>query len=313
MDIQFKTERSGTVMEIIPREIIHMDFPPTRAADSPTSYSGPAPYHLNYCGFEPCLPGYRFGPAIRTSYLLHVVFSGKGNYYVGDKVYPVSAGQVFLILPGTTTTYQADYDDPWSYGWIGFSGHQAKEILSQIGFSEDQLVVAVSDTESLRKSIERIMEASCVTYSNELLRTSELLHFLAHLIDTSSEAKTSQHLYPKSTYAQLAMRYLSNNYMRRLHISDVASYIGVDRSYLTKIFREEYHTSPQEFLIHLRMEKAIALLTQTSDSITSIASQIGYPDSLAFSRIFKQRTGQSPSEYRAAAQKPKHPSDKPTP
>ena len=98
------------------------------------------------------------------------------------------------------------------------------------------------------------------------------------------------------------MRYLTNNYTRKLRISNVASYIGIDRSYLTKIFREEYHTSPQEFLVQLRMEKAISLLSQTSESITSIALQIGYPDSLAFSRIFKQRTGQSPSEYRAAVQ-----------
>lgn len=302
MDIQLKTERSATTMEVISREIVYIDFPPANTADSSASYSGPAPYHLNYCGFEPCLPGYRFGPATRTSYLIHVVFSGKGIYYVGDKVYPISAGQVFLITPGTTTTYQADYNDPWSYGWIGFNGYLAKDLLSQIGFSEDQLVISVSDTAPLHTCIENMMKASRITYSNELLRTAELLHFLAHLIETSSEAKTPQHLYPKAIYAQLAMRYLSKNYMRKLRISDVANQIGIDRSYLTKIFREEYHTSPQEFLIKLRMEAAISLLTQTSDTISSIAAQIGYPDALAFSRIFKQRTGQSPSEYRAAAQ-----------
>lgn len=302
MNIKFKTERSGTVMEIISNEIMQVDFPNSDAADSHTFYSGPSPHHVDYCGFEPCPPGYCFGPNTRTSYLIHVVFSGKGTYYAGDKIYPVSAGQAFLILPGAVTTYQADYDDPWSYGWIGFSGYQAKELLSQIGFSEEQLVISVSDTAPLHKCIENIMEASRLTYSNELLRISELLRFLAHLTETSTQAKKPQYLYSKSTYAQLAMRYLTNNYTRKLRISNVASYIGIDRSYLTKIFREEYHTSPQEFLVQLRMEKAISLLSQTSESITSIALQIGYPDSLAFSRIFKQRTGQSPSEYRAAVQ-----------
>ena len=117
-------------------------------------------------------------------------------------------------------------------------------------------------------------------------------------MDHSPNARETQYEYSKTTYAEVAMRYLTSNYPRRIKISDLADYIGVDRSYLTKSFREQYHVSPQEYLISLRMDQAQFLLENTGKSVTDIAAEVGYPDSLAFSKSFKQRFGASPSEYR---------------
>ena len=47
------------------------------------------------------------------------------------------------------------------------------------------------------------------------------------------------------------------------------------------------------------MNKAASLLQETGISIHDVAESVGYEDALAFSRIFKQRLGVSPREYRA--------------
>lgn len=274
-------------------------FPPENSADRENSYDGPSPYHVNYCGFENCQPGYAFGPRSRTSYLIHIILAGKGKYYVNDKVYEISAGQMFLIYPNVTVTYQADVDDPWSYGWIGFSGHNSEMILSQIGFSRDQLVVTVDDIEPMRQRIENIMGTHKLTYANELYRTAEMLCFFAYAIEHSALKKDRSPEYSRSVYAQMAMKYMENNFMNRIKISELADYIGIDRSYLSKSFREEYHISPQEYLIRLRMEKAEYMLVNSVESIAEIALNVGYPDALAFSKLFKQRYGISPTEYRS--------------
>lgn len=270
-------------------------------ADDQESYQGATPYHVNYCGFEHCQPGYKFGPRTRTSYLIHVVMRGKGRFFVGDKMYELSAGQMFLIYPGIITTYQADVEDPWSYSWIGFTGYRIETILSQMGFSEEHLVLSVKDAEPLHDCVLNIMDLHKITYANEMYRTAELLRFFAYIMENGSGNKDDVPEYSKVMYAQIAMQYLDNNYMNRIKISELADYIGIDRSHLTKSFREEYHVSPQEYLIQLRMEKAEHLLEESTAPISAIAASVGYPDALAFSRIFKQRNGVSPTEYRSQA------------
>lgn len=300
MDVKFKKERKSLVMEVISGKPYFQSstFPQEVAADLHNSYLGPSPYHVNYCGYESCYPGYAFGPRSRTSYLMHIIYSGKGKYYVSDQVYEITAGQIFLIYPGITTTYQADAEDPWAYGWVGFSGHRSEAVLSQIGFAPDHLVISVENTEPLHKCILNMMGTHRITYANELYRTAELLRFFAYIADHATGVNRTAPGYSKTVYAQLAMRYLDSNFASNIRIADLADHIGVDRSYLTKSFRDEYQISPQEYLIRLRMEKAEQLLTESTESISVIAAQVGYADALAFSKIFKQRTGSSPSEYR---------------
>ena len=56
--------------------------------------------------------------------------------------------------------------------------------------------------------------------------------------------------------------------------------------------------SPQEYLITIRMRRAADLLTRSNDPIRSISAECGYDDALAFSKVFKSRFGQNPSDYR---------------
>ena len=80
------------------------------------------PINLNYFGSEQCESGYSFGPFVRTSYVLHLVRSGKGKLMKQGNTYEVSCGQAFLIYPGEETVYQADDEEPWNYMWVGFHG-----------------------------------------------------------------------------------------------------------------------------------------------------------------------------------------------
>lgn len=306
MEAQFIQERDSQVMKFVsglPYHL-HSNFPKDGIADIENTYSGSAPYHVNYCGFEACHPGHEFGPHTRTSHLLHVVFSGKGTYHIGEYHYEVTPGQIFYIPPEISTVYRADTEDPWSYGWIGFSGYHAETLLSQMGFSNQRFVVSINNVEPLRNCILKIMGTHKLTYSNQLYRTAELLRFFAYAIERSQNRQENTPSYSKSDYAQVAMRYLASNFMNRIKIAELADHIGIDRSYLTKSFCEEYQISPQEYLIRLRVEKAQQMLVHSTMPVSQVASKVGYDDPLAFSKMFKQRTGSSPTEYRTTHQTP---------
>ena len=85
--------------------------------------------------------------------------------------------------------------------------------------------------------------------------------------------------------------------------NDLADYIGINRSYLTNSFRKIMNMSPQKFLITLRLDKAISLLRETALPIHTISAQVGYDDPLAFSKMFKQNYGISPTSFREAPEK----------
>lgn len=267
-------------------------------ADLDTNYMGSSPYHLTYCGYEQVQPGVQFGPFKRTSYLFHVVIKGKGVFKAGGREYHIHEGQMFFIRPDIETTYRADEKDPWSYGWIGCKGYRMERILEQMGLSSDRPVMDVFNASELFQRILGIMNLNKISMSGEMYRTSELLRFFALILENRELEHSRIKSYSSDTYAQMAMNYLTENYMNRIRISELAGIIGIERSYLSHVFCEEYQKSPQQYLLQLRMEKARELLETTGLPVSEVAARVGYPDALAFSRAFKKEHGQSPSRFR---------------
>ncbi len=96
--------------------------------------------YVNCCGLSQTEGLHSFGPALKPHYLVHYILSGKGRFSIGGKEYPLEAGYGFLITPDELAFYQADESDPWTYVWVGFSGTQAAEYVSNIGLSVRQPV-----------------------------------------------------------------------------------------------------------------------------------------------------------------------------
>ena len=92
---------------------------------------------------------------------------------------------------------------------------------------------------------------------------------------------------------------MQNNYLNPdLKITDVANFVGLNRSYLTHLFKKSLKLSPQEFLLNYRINEATSLLKNTNLSVGTISKCIGYNDQLTFSKVFKKVKGISPKTYR---------------
>jgi len=255
---------------------------------------------LSYCGIEDCDSGFGFGPQRRAEYVIHVVSKGRGIFQSAGKTYRLEKNMAFLISPDITTYYEADSEDPWSYCWVGFNGLKSYECVINSGFTLEKPVINITCEKVLADCISKILDAHQLTYANELKRSSQLMLFLAALIEDHSAA-SPEHVnydYPGSVYVKHAVNYLSLNYAKKIKINDLAKYIGINRSYLTNSFKKAMRISPQQFLVNLRMDKAASLLHNTSLPISSIALQVGYDDPLAFSKIFKLKYKVSPKVFR---------------
>ncbi len=257
--------------------------------------------YLSYCGIEVCDPGHAYGPTERTEFLLHYILDGKGTYTVNGNTYHLGRHQAFLIYPNTTTFYQADTEKPWTYIWIGFSGIKAENCLHFANFRRDQLVNEFHNEQALLDCVNNLLANTQLTYASDLLRESCLLQFLATLIQEKHQTQDSpeNYDYPIQVYVEHAMEFIEHNYANNIKVNDIASYVCINRSHLTKIFKAVLNMSPQQYIINYRLDKACTLLKTTSYPISTIASMVGYEDPLTFSKIFKAFRNESPKSYRS--------------
>ena len=98
--------------------------------------------------------------------------------------------------------------------------------------------------------------------------------------------------------AQNAVKYIEENYMEKLKLSDVADHVYVSQWHLSKILNQHVEKSFSDILNHARIEKAKELLREPSLRIGDIAEKAGFLDMAHFSRVFKKHTGVSANEFR---------------
>lgn len=254
---------------------------------------------LYYCGTEGCKPNHAWGPAVKDHYKFHYIHSGKGILQIGKDTYPLTKGQGFLIWPHTVSYYKADAEDPWTYSWVAFNGLNAESYLRRANLTLDAPVYQCYDEEALQKLFIDMLEASKKEQNRDIHLLNSLYAFLAHLMDETFSA----HSYdrkgkPGDLYIKKAVDFIETNYSRQVSIAEIAEYVGLNRKYFSKLFAGILNTSPQNFLIQFRLNKACELMENPNLSLVEISNSVGYNDPLLFSRIFKKAKGMAPKYYR---------------
>ncbi len=84
-------------------------------------------------------------------------------------------------------------------------------------------------------------------------------------------------------------------------VESLAAIANMSRSAFANRFSAAYGSGPIELLRELRLQRACALLQDSDLPVKRIAQLVGFKSRTAFSRVFEQQIGQSPSEYRLQA------------
>ena len=253
---------------------------------------------FDFCGYEHCCPGHTYGPNIRENFVIHAVMGGRGTLDYKGKKWPVRKGQMFILFPGEEATYYADREDPWYYCWIGFHGPSAPDIVRNIGFTQDHPVLTMYNPSRMESIVRMMLRTGELTLDGQLRRYAGMLQILSDMIENASSEAAGDNTPNVISYAEYAVHYIHNHFGEKLRIQDLAKHIGISRSYLVKLMKQETGLSPQEYLIETRMKRAADMLSRSNDSVRQVAAECGYDDALAFSKAFKNRYGVNPSEYR---------------
>ena len=96
-----------------------------------------------------------------------------------------------------------------------------------------------------------------------------------------------------------AVKYLHAHYLENdFRVAMLAKIAKMSPRYFEMLFFDEFKCTPKEYILTLKMQLARELLQSERYSVTDVAEQLGYGDIYHFSKIFKAKTGYTPSEYK---------------
>jgi len=101
-----------------------------------------------------------------------------------------------------------------------------------------------------------------------------------------------------SPLVQRTLDYIREHLSIKLSVQELADELFVSKSFLGRRFREEVGVPPSQYMDDQLFFSAQWRLLQTQESIAEISEQFGFCDPFYFSRRFKQKCGETPSQYR---------------
>lgn len=225
------------------------------------------------------------------------VVGGSGRFETGGNQYPIKTGDLIVcskdvahseyMFEGSTEIYHLGFTN------TVLSGMEEDEILTEtfcIIHTDTQFEILKAYFDALNNELTDAQISSKIV-EEDLMRV--LLISVLRLAVTNVGLTYSQN----KAFIE-AKEYFDKNYLTINNIEEVCKTLGINKFYLTHIFKEQLGMPPIKYLVLKRMDKAKSLLAYSSASVAEIATKSGYTDTAYFCRVFKKVEGVTPLQYR---------------
>ena len=96
----------------------------------------------------------------------------------------------------------------------------------------------------------------------------------------------------------LCMDYIYSHIHHKITVSELAGYVSLSESYLSRLFKKEIGISISGYILNLKIEKAKNLLQYSEYSITDISNYLAFSSESHFIKAFSKTVGITPHKYR---------------
>lgn len=139
----------------------------------------------------------------------------------------------------------------------------------------------------------RYIHSTCVDFiTNHDTAIEWVSLMLDELAKCIINTDTKQHI-----LIEKVTRYIEENYLKNISLAHVAEQFYINKNYLCDVFKAHTGTTINDYITSLRIEHAKTLMRDTDKSLTEISFEAGYQNHSYFDRVFKKKTGLSPTEY----------------
>lgn len=232
------------------------------------------------------------------SYLFFVVEHGKGSLMYGGKQYELGTGDCVMIDCRQNYAHSTA-DDLWTIRWVHFTGPSMPVIYNKYlerggrpAFHPEQTFEQYCSI--LKQIYETAMSDSYVRDMEINTLLSEMLTYLMKDAWNPDSEENSK----ERTDISAVKAYLDLHSSEKITLDELSEHFFLEKTYLSRLFKDTYGTSPIDYVIQNRITNAKTKLRFTDMTIEEIAYACGFNSSTYFSRIFRKIENMSPREYR---------------
>jgi len=250
----------------------------------------------------------RTPPHTHDCYELVVVLRGAGTHHINQQELPIRPGNVYLLCPNECHYYC--YTEPLSLLTFMFSAKIIRPLRSRLaelpGFTRLFLLGRHTLHEELSVAPGVVAEINLLlntldmeSHSDEPGRELSQMLNLNKVILLILQNEQGENARARNTMdISGAVSYMLKNFHQEITLEQLARMTNSSISTFSRKFQREFQMSPIQWLMKLRITKSMNLLMCSDMRIKEIATTVGFPNNLYFSRQFRKAVGCTPKAYR---------------
>lgn len=213
---------------------------------------------------------------------LTLLLRGSMTYFIDGKQIDLHGGDILFVPSGSLR-----------------SRRESEELCDYFSFNfitEDAVNLPTCFGEGVDRDVHRLLaplDALCEHSYNESREVAE--HLLAALIVLLEKRIQSSSIHPLT---KRILDYIHKNLPERLTLAEIGKECFFSPVYCDTVFKRDMGRSIIDYALDRRVEEAKTMLLEGSLSLTQVAEQVGFDDYNYFARVFKKRTGLSPTSYK---------------
>ncbi len=228
-------------------------------------------------------------------YQIVYITKGRGIFEANKRTHVIVPGSIMVIFPGVPHHYKPEYEVGWMEYWVGFKGPHADALCAQGFLSPKKPLFEVGLQNSLLAIYTQIFELVQSQQPLYQIRASSLvLTLIAEIL--ASERKAVQYTHSEQL-VEKAKFLMEEKIYGDINLNGIGDMLGVSTSHLNAVFKSYTAMTPYQYAISIKIRKAKELLERDDLPIKEVAFRLGFDDPYYFSRLFKKKTGISPSRW----------------
>lgn len=148
----------------------------------------------------------------------------------------------------------------------------------------------------------RACRLNVVDYLLKPIDREELVELLKKVLEQIRKEQLTQKVFveKEETIREKILGYIQDHFTeQQFSLGELAEEFHLSQSYVTRLIKQETGSSFSELLTKMRIDRAVSFLVQNPDmKLVEIAERTGFASQHYFSRVFKEKVGFSPADYR---------------
>ena len=249
-----------------------------------------APLNVRSCGHYVTYQGWHEPLKTPNFFELFWGISGTGEFVLQDKKFICNAGDVFCYCAGDQHNITA-VSDKWEFCWFTIDGENSFTTAANFN-----LIPEIRHSGPCPVDIFIQMSKNLIsTTTNSAFRAGCNAYEIMSLAIAGNYNDSSL----LNDFCHLAEELSSSD---EVSVNNIAKALNVHRSTLSRKLQDEFKQTPREYLLYLRLRKALSLIIYSRKSFKSIAFESGFSSQHYFSRFIRAQTGMNPTEIRNQAE-----------